>query len=274
MLARVFPRLTRATPTDDLAFTEPPDLFARTLGITRVHVSTAFTWDKDRAARLADAWDRVAPVEIGGPAFNKGVTEEFEPGRYLAEGYTITSTGCPRGCWFCRVKHPLRLLTPIVPGWKVQDDNLLACPREHFEAVIAMLQAQGRRAEFTGGLEALMLQDWHVDGLASLKPRPSCFFAYDPGDDYETLAIAARKMLAAGFTQASHRLRCYVLIGQAHDTMEAAEKRLTDMLGLGYTPMAMLWRHPKTGLPASPEWRAFQRRWVRPAIIHAKGPSE
>ncbi len=272
VMARVFPRRTRATPTDDLAFTGPPDLFARTLGITCVHVSVAFTWDKDRALRLADAWDSIAPVEVGGPAFNGGVTEEFTPGRYLGEGYTITSTGCPRGCSFCRVKHPLKLLTPIVPGWRIQDDNLLACPRDHFESVIGMLATQRCRAEFTGGLEALMLEDWHVHGLASLKPLPACFFAYDPGDAYETLAIAAGKMLAAGWTRSSHRLRCYVLIGfpPKEDTFEKAEKRLTDMLGLGYTPHAMLWKHPKTGLPPSDEWRAFQRRWVRPAIIHAQ----
>jgi hypothetical protein len=217
---------------------------------------------------LADAWDRVAPVKVGGPAYSN-ITEDFVPGRYLGPGYTITSTGCPRGCWFCRVKHPLRTL-PIVPGWKVQDDNLLACPRDHFEAVVAMLRLQRRRAEFTGGLEALMLQDWHVDALASLRPRPTCFFAYDPGDAYETLADAASRMLASGFTAASHRLRCYVLIGFPKDTMDAADARLRQMLNLGFTPMAMLWRHPKTGIPVAPEWSVFQRRWARPAIIHAR----
>jgi hypothetical protein len=242
-------------------------MFVRRAEFERVEISVAFTWDIERAERLRDAWERIAPVSIGGPAFS-AITERFEAGRYLAPGYTITSSGCPRGCWFCRVKHALRLL-PIMPGHKIQDDNLLACPRDHFEAVITMLAGQRQRAEFTGGLEALMLQDWHVDGLARLRPRPTCFFAYDPGDEYETLAIAARKMLAAGFTRASHRLRCYVLIGFPKDTLAAADKRLRDMLALGFTPMAMLWRHPKTGQPVAPEWPPFQRRWVRPAIIHA-----
>ena len=68
------------------------------------------------------------------------------------------------------------------------------------------------------------------------------------------------------------RLRCYVLIGFPKDTFDEAEKRLRDILGLGFTPMAMLWR-PETASQAkwapAPEWRAFQRRWARPAIIHA-----
>jgi hypothetical protein len=43
-----------------------------------------------------------------------------------------------------------------------------------------MLRRQKRSVEFTGGLEALSLQDYQVDLLASLKPRPNMFFAYDP----------------------------------------------------------------------------------------------
>lgn len=278
MLARVFPRRTQATPRDDLAFTGPPDLFARMLGITEVHVSVTFTWDAERGKRLADAWENVAPVKLGGPAFAKlgdGYGDApFEAGRYLGEGYTITSRGCPRDCWFCAVPKRVGRLRelPIVPGWKIQDDNILSCSREHFEAVVAMLQEQPHRAEFTGGLEAVALQDWHVDALASLRPRPSLFFAYDPGDDKDTLAIAAQKIFAAGFTVASHRVGCYVLIGFPKDTLREAETRLTDMLMLGFTPMAMLWRYPKTGLPVSEQWLAFQRRWARPAIIHARRP--
>ena len=58
-------------------------------------------------------------------------------------------------------------------------------------AVFQMLAQQDRRVEFTGGLEALALQDYQVGLLADLKPRPNCFFAYDPGDPFETLKSAA-----------------------------------------------------------------------------------
>lgn len=41
---------------------------------------------------------------------------------------------------------------------------------------------------------------------------------------------------------------------------------------VGFTPFAMLWRPDKPSQEKwtpGPEWRAFQRRWARPAIIHA-----
>lgn len=265
-LIRVFPRRTSQTPDDPLAYVGPPDLFAEA---DAVHVSVAFTWDVPRAERLARQWEQVAPVEVGGPAYGKR-GEEFVPGKYLRDGCIITSRGCPRKCWFCRVpkvEGAIRELA-IADGWCIQDDNLLACSEGHIRAVFAMLARQKRRAEFRGGLEALLLEDWHVDLFAGLSPRPSLYFAYDPGDDYGTILDAGRKLLAAGFTQASHRLRCYVLIGWPKDTMADAEKRLVDVLRAGFTPMAMLWKRPKDGA-TSPEWRAFQRRWARPAIIHA-----
>lgn len=277
MIARVFPRITKATPRDPLAFFDEPDLFVREWPIDEVHVSVTFTYDKPRAERLAKAWERIAPVKVGGVAYgDRG--DEFVPGRYIKPGYTFTSRGCPRRCWFCSVhrRDPVVRLLPITPGWNILDDNLLACPEAHVRAVFAMLAAQGRRVEFTGGLEARSLQDYQVELLASLKPRPNCFWAYDPGDAFETLENAARRLIDAGFTSRSHRLRCYVLIGYRMpsgrvDTFDAAEKRLNDMLRIGFTPHAMLWRPETPGEPGpSDEWHAFQRQWARPAIIHAK----
>lgn len=272
-LIRVFPRRTKATPDDRLAYTGPPDLFAEA---DEVHVSVSFTWDRDRAEQLAEEWRYVAPVKVGGVAYGDA-SLEFIPGRYVRPGYTITSRGCPRRCWFCGVwkKWPEANVLPIHDGWNVLDDNLLACPREHVEAVFAMLRRQKRRVEFTGGLEALSLQDYQVDLLASLKPRPSMFFAYDPGDELETLASAARRLIEAGFTRASHLLRCYVLIGFPKDSFATAEQRLLQMVALGYTPFAMLWRperHEQRYMPG-PEWRTFQRRWARPAAIHSRSTS-
>lgn len=269
-LIRVFPRKTKASPDDALAYFGPPDLFAEA---DEVHVSVAFTQDKAIAERLAEEWRHVAPVKVGGVAYGD-TSLEFIPGRYIKPGYTITSRGCPRRCWFCGVwkKWPTVNTMPIVPGWNVLDDNLLAAPKPHVEAVFDMLRGQGRRIEFTGGLEALALQDYQVDLLASLKPRPNMFFAYDPGDAFETLESAARRLIEAGFTERSHRMRVYVLIGYPKDTFDLAEARLQQMLSIGFTPHAMLWQ-PETPSQdkyrPAPEWRAFQRRWARPAIIHA-----
>ena len=271
-LARVFPRRTKASPCDDLAFFGPPDMFAEA---DEVHVDVTFTADKPKAERLADEWRHVAPVKIGGVAYGDP-GREFVPGRYIKHGYTFTSRGCPRRCWFCSVWKRRPQATPIFPfsaGWNILDDNLLACPDWHVRMVFAMLQNQGRQVEFTGGLEALSLTDWHVGLLADLRPRPNCFFAYDPGDPFETLESAARRLIAAGFTACSHRLRAYVLIGYPKDTFDAADKRLRDMLRIGFTPHAMLW-DPETPSAEryrpAPEWKRFQRMWARPAIIHAR----
>jgi len=267
-LIRVFPRRTRATPTDPLAYVGPPDLFAEA---DEVHVSVAFSWDMPAAERLAQAWQKVAPVKLGGPATGMP-GGEFVPGRYLREGYTITSRGCPNRCWFCGVwkrEGPVRELS-IRDGWNVLDDNLLACPEEHIRAVFAMLKRQDRRTEFTGGLEAARLKDWHVDLLTDLRPA-QIFFAYDTPDDLGPLREAGRKLLAAGFQtttgKPSHILRAYVLIGYPQDTFEAAEGRLRETQGTGFVPMAMLYRD-STG-NRDPAWAKFQRTWARPAIMAA-----
>lgn len=269
-LVRVFPRKTKATPDDNLAFFGGPTLFVEA---DEIHVDVTFTQDKQKAERMAEDWRHVAPVKVGGVAFgDPGL--EFVPGRYIKHGYTFTSRGCPRRCWFCSVwkRDPEPRLLPIQDGWNILDDNLLACPEPHVRAVFAMLARQGRQIEFTGGLEAFALQDYQVGLLADMKPRPNCFFAYDPGDAFETLESAASRLLAAGFTSASHRLRCYVLIGYPKDTFNFAEKRLRNIMRIGFTPMAMLWQ-PETPsaekFRPAPEWKRFQRQWARPAIIHA-----
>ena len=95
-IARVFPRRTRATPTDDMAFVGGPPL----LGVEcdAVHISTAFTWDLPEAERLAGEWASIAPVSIGGPA-TKQREGNFAPGMYMAPGYVITECcKCGQSC--------------------------------------------------------------------------------------------------------------------------------------------------------------------------------
>lgn len=270
-LIRVFPRKTKATPDDENVRFGPPGLFDQA---DEVHVSVTFTQDKLRAERLAEDWQRIAPVKIGGVAYGD-TSLEFIPGLYIKPGYTITSRGCPRKCWFCAVpkKWPTVNPMPIYDGWNVLDDNLLAAPEWHVRAVFQMLSRQGRRIHFTGGLEALSLQNYQVDLLASLKPQPVCFFAYDPGDAFETLRSAARRLIEAGFKTRGHRLQAYCLIGYPFDTLDKAEKRLRELLSVGFTPYAMLWQPDTPSAEKwrpAPEWKRFQRMWLRPAIIHAK----
>ena len=60
-IIRVFPRKTKATPDDALAYFGPPDLFAEA---DEVHVSVTFTYDKAIAEKLAEDWRYVAPVLV------------------------------------------------------------------------------------------------------------------------------------------------------------------------------------------------------------------
>jgi hypothetical protein len=240
-----------------------PDMFDEA---DEVHISVAFSWDIPEATRLELAWRKVAPTYVGGPATGMP-GGDFEPGKYIREGYVITSRGCPNHCWFCSVpgrEGDLREL-PIRDGWNVLDDNLLACSDDHIKNVFRMLARQKHPIEFTGGLEAERLKEWHCEALRVLHPK-QLFFAYDTPDDREPLHIAARLLLRAGFTVASHALRCFVLIGYPKDTFDLAEKRLSDVTEEGFTPMAMLYRG-KSG-ETERAWRQFQRQWARPAMIH------
>lgn len=267
--ARVFPRRTKATPDDILAFTAPPVL-SDLPEIDEVHISVAFTYDMEKAEWLAEKWQAAGvPVRMGGPAFNHP-GDIFVPGMYLKKGYVITSRGCPNNCWFCSVPRregsKLREL-PITEGYNILDDNLLACSEKHIHAVFNMLKSQDKKPLFTGGLESRLFQKWHAELLRESKAQ-RIYFAYDMPDDYEPLVEAGKTLREAGITKASHRSACYVLIGYPGDTMENAEKRLHDTWNAGFVPYAMLYRGSDGKVDA--DWNKFQRLWVRPEIIFSR----
>lgn len=254
------------TPDDDLVRIGEPDGYPIPK-VDEIHVSCLFTWHKEYCERLHTAWAEVAaydliPIRLGGPAFGDA-GGEFVPNRYVKAGCVITSRGCPNKCWFCDVHRregDLREV-PISDGWNVLDSNILACSEAHIREVFKMLARQERRAEFTGGLEARILEWWHVKLLWRLRPS-QMFFAYDTPADYEPLIQAGRMLRRADFTR--RHLRCYVLIGYPKDSIGDAEQRLLRAWDAGFMPMAMLWRN--TAGDTAPEWRKLQRNWARPAI--------
>ncbi len=265
IIARVFPRRTNAAPDDGLTFFDAPPRFLP--HIDAVYVSVAFTYDMERAERLAEAWAKTGlPVKMGGPAFDEP-GGNFVPGLFLRKGFVITSRGCPNRCPFCAVPRreggKLREL-PIESGFNIVDDNLLACSEAHIKAVFDMLKRQRERPVFSGGLEAKRLRQWHVDLLrAANTDRFYC--AYDTADDLEPLIEAGKLLRANGITIETRQPRAYVLIGYRGDTFDAAERRLRETWQAGFIPFSMLFRG-ETG-ETSREWRKFQRAWVRPAII-------
>lgn len=191
-ILRVFPRrIKAATPDDDMAVVgRQPELtdYGR---CDEVHVSVTFDWDKPKGEMLAEAWQVLGvPVKLGGPAYNTKAGE-FTPGLYLKKGYVITSRGCPNKCDFCKVPEregPLRTLK-IKDGWNVLDNNLLACPIEHQQAVFDMLDRQRRPVRLTGGLEAARFTPWHATRLSAMRIE-SIWMAYDYPADYEPLRAA------------------------------------------------------------------------------------
>jgi hypothetical protein len=266
MILRIFPRKTNATPNDENVRFGEPGLFDQA---DEIHISVTFTWDKMKAEYLAGQWQRIAPVKIGGPGIGmRG--GEFEPGMYLKKGYVITSRGCPNKCWFCdawKRDGDVRELE-IREGWNVLDDNLFACSDSHIKNVFEMLKRQDHKIEFTGGLEAKRLKGWYIDELLKLDMK-QMFFAYDTPDDYLPLRQSSTMLREAGLIRkTSHVARCYVLIGYPKDTFEKAEKRLRDVINLGFMPMAMLYRNHEGKYDLN--WRRFQREWANPTIIGTK----
>lgn len=271
-IARVFPRKTKASPEDSLAFFGPPP--PQDLEVDKVELSVTFTFDIPAIDALVKAWRRVtSDISIGGPAIGT-YAGEFEPGRYLKQGYVITSRGCPNRCWFCDVpkrEGGIRELQ-VKDGFNVLDSNLLACSPQHILKVMKMLKgqkAQGNKVAFTGGLEAARLTRSMASLLWDLRPD-RMFFAYDTPNDLEPLRQAGRLLKEADFTR--RHMYCYVLIGYPKDTMEKAEARLDQAWDAGFVPMAMLFKGTTKGTQggrSSEEWEKFQRIWTRPAIIRS-----
>lgn len=265
-LLRIFPRKTKATPNDENVRFGPPTLFDKA---DEIHVSVSFTWDKPKAERMADEWSMITKnIKIGGPAYDDP-GGDFIPGQYLKEGYVITSRGCPNHCWFCSAwkrEGDIREL-PITKGWNILDSNLLACSRSHIEQVFEMLSRQPKRPLFTGGLEARLLEEWHIDWLLRLGAK-TIWLAYDTPDDWEPVLHASELLRSAGMiSHTKHDVRCYVLIGYPKDTVEDAEKRLRSVVGLDIMPMAMLYDHGEHRSGDRNEWIKFAREWASPWIV-------
>lgn len=274
MIARVFPRKTAMSPTDDLAFFGEPTLEniadCMRKGVGEVHISVTFTWDLQRAEDLYYAWQILGvPVEVGGPAFDDRMGD-FTPGLYLREGMIFTSRGCTKDCWFCsvpRCAHGEIKELPIYDGWNIMDDNILATSEKHFRTVCEMLKRQKQRAVFSGGLEPALLQQWQADLLREVNPA-RIYTDYDTKDDLEPLIEMGKKLQNAGFRHSAHSMCCYVLIGYDGDSFEDAEKRLNQTIEAGFVPYAMLYRGEDGKY--DPDWRRFQREWCRPIITGKK----
>lgn len=269
-IARVFPRKTSMSPRDDLAFFGPPTIETMGMDIDAVHVSVTFTWDLEKAEELYEQWQLLGvPVEVGGPAFDDRMGE-FTPGMYVREGCVFTSRGCQKDCWFCSVPkcaHGVIRELPICDGYNIMDDNILGTSEAHFRAVIDMLKRQKERAVFSGGLEPSFLQPWQAELLREVNPK-TMYTAYDTKDDHEAIRQMAKILWEAGFSPRGHQVKCYCLCGYEGDSFDEAEKRMRQIMDVGFLPFAMLYRDDQG--ETDKEWRKFQREWANALIVGKK----
>jgi hypothetical protein len=268
-MIRVFPFPNQWTPKDDLAFIGEPPLpeFMPTDRKIPVRISVTFTWHKQQAERLAKSWAlHFDDVQVGGPAYDDP-GGEFVPGRFLKEGCTITSRGCPKTCGWCVVpkrEGAARELS-IKPGWIVQDNNLLATSERHTRAVFDMLRAQNRRIFFNGGLDKHFLKDWHRPLFDSISIG-ELWFACDVLSDLPALERAAKILDGISL----RKRRCYTMIGYDGETFDDAQRRLERVLELGFMPFCQLYQSDTLRIWPN-DWKALARKWARPAAYMPKG---
>lgn len=179
----------------------------------------------------------------------------------MKRGVTITSRGCSKACPWCYVPKREGIIREldIKPGHILQDNNLLACSRQHIEKVFVMLREQKKGISFNGGMDTMYMRKWHRDLFDSIKIK-ELWFACDSEQGIKPLEKTAEILDGISI----NKRRCYALIGFGNETLSQAEERLEKIYTLGFLPFAQLYKSDQQKV-FSKEWKALARKWSRPA---------
>lgn len=260
-IIRVFPRQTNATPNDELVrIGTTPGMFDEA---DEVHISVAFTWDLPWAEWAAKQWAAVAPVKMGGPAFNEP-GGDFVPGMYMKHGYVITSRGCPNRCPWCVVPRKEGGIRPhadigeFISDRKqaiLLDNNVLASDfgLSQIEEIVRL----GIRVDFNQGLDARIIAE--CPDIARLLARVKWIrhirMAYDHATNEEPVMRAIENLKAAGVQP--YRMWFYVLVKDVSDAM----RRVEQLRAAGCEPFAQPYRDFEHNIKPTQFQRDFAH-WV------------
>ena len=157
----------------------------------------------------------------------------------------FSTRGCVRHCPVCIVPQKegrLRVvadfgdLTTGRSDLILLDNNLTAAPPEQFRSVCRDATAAGVRLDFSQGLDARLLTDWHAMILRRTRTVKTIHFAFDHMRDEAAVRAAVATMQRAGWP--ASRLMFYVLIGYDSTPAEDME-RVEIVRSLGADPFVM-----------------------------------
>ncbi len=267
-ILRVFTEKTSCTPEDELVRIGSPDKSTLLLDVDEVHISTVFSWQREKAERLKEEYkEHFKNVNLGGVSYGL-CGDRFTSGLYVKKGITITTRGCNMSCPYCLVhkfEGKFREIN-IEEGNIVQDNNLLLASDAHLNKVFQMLRKQ-RRVTFKGGIDCRLLKDWHIEEMRSLKIY-EIWLALDMDDRAKHFKKVCEKLVKAGFKR--NKIRCYVLAG-FNEEIQKSEERLEFAYRCGALPYVQVYQEPSANKrfagERAREDNLFVRRWSRPAII-------
>jgi hypothetical protein len=167
---------------------------------------------------------------------------------YPKNDYSIgfTSRGCIRNCDFCLVpkkEGKLKIVGDIYNFWDKQnkivllDNNLTACPIEHFRKICFQIKKENIAVDFSSGLDLRLLRKDHVIALNGLKLAKSIHFAWDNINDEKKIRKGI-KTYWDNIEKKSLKPVVYVLIGY-NTTVEEDLHRVETLRGLKFEPYVM-----------------------------------